>query len=46
MNDFLLRKGLLTKAARKNAPARGNIENDGSETHSQSDEGIFSLLLI
>ena len=46
MNDFLLRKGLLTKAARKNAPARGNIENDSSETHSENDEGIFFPLLI
>ena len=43
MNDFLLRKGLLTKAARKSAPARGYIESDDSETHSESGEGIFYL---
>ena len=42
MQDYLLEKGLVTKAARKSAPATEHIEDDDSETHPESDEGTFS----
>ncbi|CAG5104862.1 Oidioi.mRNA.OKI2018_I69.chr1.g1614.t1.cds [Oikopleura dioica] len=46
VQDYPLEKGLVTKAARKSAPATDHIEDDDSETHPESDEGEVSSEVV